>query len=287
MRTQVIRVCALMVCFCFASASMAYAESATSTSPAIILAKVLDPSVDPAHYLVSEKFDGVRAVWDGEVFRFRSGNVINAPAWFLAKLPRTPLDGELWLARGKFETLSGYVRKIDPVDDEWRQIKYLIFELPRAPGTFEERYRQIQSIIKQADWPQLVAVEQFRVSDRTALQRKLDAVMKNGGEGLMLHRADAPYVTGRSDALLKLKPLDDTEAKVVEHMPGKGKYAGMLGALRVEAPDGKRFIIGTGFSDAVRRNPPPVGATITYTYRGLTSGGVPRFASYLRVREVF
>lgn len=287
MRTRVIRVCALMVCFCCAAVSMAYVESATSTPPAIIHAKVLDPSVDPAHYLVSEKFDGVRAVWDGEVFRFRSGNVINAPAWFLAKLPRTPLDGELWLARGKFETLSGYVRKIDPVDDEWRQIKYLIFELPRAPGTFEERYRQIQSIIKQADWPQLVAVEQFRVSDRTALQRKLDAVMKNGGEGLMLHRADAPYVTGRSDALLKLKPLDDTEAKVVEHMPGKGKYAGMLGALRVEAPDGKRFIIGTGFSDAVRRNPPPVGATITYTYRGLTSGGVPRFASYLRVREVF
>ncbi|MEO8101619.1 MAG: DNA ligase [Betaproteobacteria bacterium] len=287
MQAGTIRFYALVVCLCIAAAPMAHAESAASTPPAIILARVLDPSVDPAQYLVSEKFDGVRAIWDGEAFRFRSGNAINAPTWFLSRLPKVPLDGELWLGRGKFETLSGYVRKADPVDDEWRQIKYLIFELPRASGTFEERYRQIQAIVRQADWPQLVAVEQYRVSDRAELKRKLDAVMNTGGEGLMLHRADAPYMTGRSDVLLKLKPLDDTEAKVVGHIPGKGKFAGMLGALRVEAPDGKRFTIGTGFTDAVRKSPPPVGTTITYTYRGLTRAGVPRFASYLRIREVF
>lgn len=265
----------------------AQTAAAAASPPAIVLAKVLDPSVDPADYFVSEKFDGVRAIWDGEVLRFRSGNVVNAPAWFIAKLPKQSLDGELWLAREKFEVLSGYVRKTDPVDEEWRQIKYQIFELPGAPGRFEERYARIQAIVKQAAWPQLVAVHQFRVSDRAELKRKFDGVVKAGGEGLMLHRADALYVTGRSDALLKLKPLDDTEAIVVEHIPGKGKYAGMLGALRVEAPDGKRFTIGTGFTDAVRRDPPPVGSTITYTYRGLTRTGVPRFASYWRVRERF
>jgi DNA ligase 1 len=265
----------------------AQAASAAASPPAIVLAKVLDPSVDPADYFVSEKFDGVRAIWDGEVLRFRGGNVVNAPAWFIAKLPKQSLDGELWLAREKFEVLSGYVRKTDPVDEEWRQIKYQIFELPGAPGRFEERYARIQAIVKQAAWPQLVAVQQFRVSDRAELKRKFDAVVKAGGEGLMLHRADALYVTGRSDVLLKLKPLDDTEAIVVAHIPGKGKYAGMLGALRVEAPDGKRFTIGTGFTDAMRRDPPPVGTTITYTYRGLTRTGVPRFASYWRVREKF
>ena len=287
MRASVYRLLALVFGFTVAGSGFVFAAAGAASPPAIILAKVLDASVDPAQYLISEKFDGVRAIWDGKALRFRSGNSVNAPAWFIAKLPPTPLDGELWLARGKFDTLSGYVRKTEPVDDEWRQIRYLIFELPRAPGTFEERYRQIQAIARQADWAQLVAVEQFRVSDRAALKRRLDAVMKIGGEGLMLHRADAPYVTGRSDVLLKLKPLDDTEAVVVEHIPGKGKYAGLLGALRVEAPDGKRFTIGTGFSDAVRRNPPPVGTTITYTYRGLTSTGVPRFASYLRLREAF
>ena len=131
------------------------------------------------------------------------------------------------------------------------------------------------------------AVEQFRVSNRKELQSKLDVVVKQGGEGLMLHLADAPYITGRSDVLLKLKPTLDTEAKVVGHISGKGKYTGLLGALEMQTPQGKRFRIGTGFSDAVRKNPPAIGTIITYKYNGLTKKGVPRFASYLRVRQEF
>lgn len=261
---------------------------AASASPALLLANDLGPQVNPANYLVSEKYDGVRAIWDGKRLHFRSGRTVNAPAWFIAKLPVQALDGELWLARGRFETLSGIVRKSEPQDGEWRQLKYMIFELPNAPGTFFERAQRIKEIVAQAQWPQLVAVEQFRVVDRVILKRKLDEVVRSGGEGLMLHLADAPYVTGRSDVLLKLKPLQDTEAVVIAHVPGKGKYQGMMGALRVEMPSSKRrFLIGTGFTDEVRKNPPPISTTITYTYRGLTQTGLPRFASYLRVREDF
>lgn len=255
--------------------------------PPLLLANVLGPQVDPAAYLVSEKFDGVRAHWDGKVLRFRSGRTVAAPRWFLDRLPPQALDGELWLDRGRFEELSGFVRKAEPVDTEWRQIRYLIFELPQAPGSFAERARRIQEIVAATAWPQLLAVDQFRVTDRAELQRKLEEVLRQGGEGLMLHLAEAPYLTGRSDVLLKLKPLLDTEAVVVAHLPGKGKFAGLLGALRVEMPGGKRFTIGTGFTDAVRKNPPPVGTPITYTYRGLTKQGLPRHASYLRVREEF
>ena len=123
------------------------------------------------------------------------------------------------------------------------------------------------------------------MKDRAALKRELDAVVKNKGEGLMLHLAEAPYVTGRSDALLKLKPLLDTEATVIELVPGKGKYAGKMGALWVETKAGVRFKLGTGFSDAVRANPPSVGTPVTYTYRNITPSGKPRFASFLRVRD--
>jgi len=258
-----------------------------ANAPALLLANELGPHVDPAKYLVSEKFDGARALWDGRDLRFRSGRPVNAPAWFVAKLPAEPLDGELWLGRGQFETLSGIVRKTEAQDDEWRQIKYMIFELPNATGTFAERAQRIKEIVARAKWPQLVAVQQFRVADRTVLKKKLDEVVRGGGEGLMLHFADAPYVTGRSDVLLKLKPLQDTEAVVIEHVPGKGKYVGIMGALRVRTPDGKVFLIGTGFTDEVRKKPPPLGTTITYTYRGLTKTGLPRFASYLGVREEF
>ena len=217
------------------------ARHSGNASPPLLLANELGPQVNPANYLVSEKYDGVRAIWNGKVLRFRSGRAVNAPAWFIAKLPAQALDGELWLARGRFEALSGIVRKTEPQDDEWQQMKYMIFELPDAPGTFAERAQRIKEIVAKAQWPQLVAVEQFRVTDRAALKRKLDEVVRGGGEGLMLHLADAPYVTGRSDALLKLKLLQDTEAVVIEHIPGKGKYQGMMGALRVKMPRWQAF----------------------------------------------
>jgi len=272
---------------CLLLVQTGYAQTENPAAARALLANVANLDIDPAPYLISEKYDGVRALWDGQQLRARSGNLINAPAWFLAKLPPQKLDGELWLGRGQFEQLSGFVRKTTPVDSEWRQIKYMIFELPDAPGTFEQRYQQIKQVVAATNWPQLVAVEQFRLPDNAALRRKLNEIVRAGGEGLMLHRADAPYVTGRSDALLKLKPLNDAEATVIGYVPGKGKYEGKMGALQVELPDGTRFQIGTGFTDAVRANPPAIGTLITFTYRGLTKNGLPRFASYLRVREKF
>lgn len=287
MRTQLIKLWILLAAWSFISCFASVDPAKSASAPALLLAKELGPNVDPAKYLVSEKYDGARAVWDGKTLRFRSGRAVPAPSWFTAKLPPQALDGELWLGRGRFDALSGIVRKSEPVDDEWRQIKYMIFELPDAPGNFAARAERIKEIVAKTNWPQLIAVEQFRVANRAVLKNILDEVVRGGGEGLMLHLADATYVTGRSDALLKLKPLQDTEADVIEHVAGKGKYTGMLGALRVRTPQGKVFLLGTGFTDEVRKNPPPVGATVTYTYRGLTKTGLPRFASYLRLREEF
>ena len=262
----------------------AWSQSPAPPVTALLLANVYAGQIDPSLYLVSEKYDGVRAVWDGRTLRFRSGRSVAAPLWFTARLPAQPLDGELWLGRGRFEQLSGIVRKEQPVDEEWRQVRYMVFELPEGEGTFAQRALRIQSLVAQAGWPMLQAVEQSPVSDRASLQRRLTQIVAQGGEGLMLHLADAPYSTGRSDVLLKLKPYLDTEAIVVAHLPGKGKYSGQMGALRLQMPDGRRFNLGTGFSDAERREPPALGSSVTYRYRDLTSNGLPRFASFLRVR---
>ena len=75
------------------------------------------------------------------------------------------------------------------------------------------------------------------------------------------------------------------QARVLAHLPGKGRHAGRMGALWVEMPTGQRFRLGAGFNDADRDHPPPVGAWVTYRFRGTHDGGLPRFASYLRVRE--
>lgn len=77
------------------SYSSTAALAAESKAPPLLIANELGAQTDPAKYLVSEKYDGVRAVWDGKTLRFCSGRAVDAPAWFIAKLPPHALDGEL------------------------------------------------------------------------------------------------------------------------------------------------------------------------------------------------
>lgn len=268
----------------FATAAAAAGPCPADAARPLLLAEETDGNIDPAGWLVSEKYDGVRALWDGQRLRFRSGATVAAPAWFLARLPTTPLDGELWLGRGRFDALSGLVRRAEPEDAGWRELSYMLFELPDAPGRFADRAAELARIAAATRWPQLQAVPQATIESRRALGDRLEAVIRAGGEGLMLHRADAPYVGGRSRVLFKLKPQQDADAIVVAHLPGQGRHAGRLGSLRVRRDDGTEFRLGTGFSDAQRADPPPLGSTVTFTHRGLTPQGLPRFASFLRVR---
>ena len=165
------------------------------------LAMPWPPGRSPQGFSVSEKFDGVRAVWDGQVLRFRSGRVIAAPAWFLSALPREALDGELWLGRGTFDRLSGAVRKAAPDDEAWRAVKYLVFDAPGHAAPFAQRVAFLQSTLAQAQQPWLVPVAQREVKDARALQALLLDTVRQGGEGLMLHRSDALLQAGRTDPL--------------------------------------------------------------------------------------
>jgi DNA ligase-1 len=256
-----------------------------ATATQVQLALVWPHARSPQGFLVSEKLDGVRAVWDGQVLRFRSGRVIAAPAWFLSALPQMALDGELWIGRGSFDRLSGVVRQSEPDDTAWREVKYLVFDAPGHAAPFAERVRFVATALAQVNLPWLLPVAQHEVKDARALQALLRSTVQQGGEGLMLHRADALWRPGRSDALFKLKFELDEEGLVVGHQPGKGRLAGMTGALMLQMPSGQRFALGSGLSDVMRRNPPPVGAWVTYRFRDRTPSGLPRFASFLRVRE--
>lgn len=243
------------------------------------------PGIDPRGCLVSEKLDGVRAVWDGQQLRFRSGRVVPAPRWFTEALPSVALDGELWAGRGRFDEVSGMVRRTSPDDASWQALRLMVFDLPGAAGDFAARVARIAALAADTRSEAWAAVEQTRVPDPAALQRWLDRVVRGGGEGLVLHRADAPWSPGRSSAVWKLKPLHDAEAQVLAHEPGQGRLAGLMGALRVRTAGGVEFRLGSGFTDAQRRDPPAVGSWVSYTHRGVTPAGVPRFASYWRAHE--
>jgi DNA ligase 1 len=260
----------------------------TNTAPPTLMplhARNAPANLSPQGYLISEKLDGVRALWDGTQLRFRSGGLIPAPSWFTAKLPATPLDGELWMGRGQFDALSGAVRQQQPDDALWRSIRYMVFDQPAGTASFSERLAELRQAVASAAWPQLVAVEHFTLDNSAQLAAKLTEVVAAGGEGLVLHHAQSRLANPHNDQLYKLKPLYDAEATVVGHTAGHGKYQGMLGALEVQTDDGQRFKIGTGLSDAQRQSPPAIGSRVTYSYQGLTPSGKPRFARFVRLHS--
>lgn len=265
------------------------ARPANASAPPLMLAQIgpvhAERIAGLADYWVSEKYDGVRGYWDGQRLWTRSGEPIATPAWFTAHWPNTPLDGELWAGRGRFAQAVSTIRQQTPDDAAWRALRYMVFDLPAHPGPFTERRLALQQALTPLAQPWVQAVAHEPAPDAASLQAHLSATVAAGGEGLMLNRGSAPYRASRSDDLLKLKPHDDADALVLAHLPGQGKHAGRLGALLVQTADGQRLKLGTGFSDAEREQPPAVGSWISFRYRGLTAQGVPRFASFLRVRS--
>lgn len=254
-------------------------------APALLLANVYRPGMRLADYWVSEKYDGVRGYWDGHTLRTRGGETVVAPAWFIAGWPDTPMDGELWAGRGRFSHAQSTVRQQQPDDAAWREMRFMVFDLPAHGGTFDQRLPALNKLVEALDQAWVQAVPQQRVASDAALQKLLLRTVRAGGEGLMLHRGASMYRAGRSDDLIKVKTHEDTEARVVAHLPGQGRHAGRLGALVVEMPSGQRFRLGAGLTDAERDHPPPVGSWVTYRFRGTHDSGVPRFASFVRVRE--
>jgi DNA ligase-1 len=281
------RILLVLLLSCLSSLSCLAAgtpQAAPPAPPPLMLATHHRPGVDVADYWVSEKLDGVRGRWDGRRLHTRGGQPVAAPAWFTAGWPRVAMDGELWIGRGRFDQASTLVRTGSPGDPGWRRMRFMVFDLPAHGGSFETRLRRLRALTAAARVAWLQPVPQFRLATEDELQARLRQTVEAGGEGLMLHRRGALYRVGRSDDLLKLKLQDDAEARVVGHAPGKGKYAGMLGALVLRLPDGRQFRLGSGFTDAQRSNPPPLGSLVTYRYNGLTRTGLPRFARFLRLR---
>lgn len=242
------------------------------------------------HYLVSEKYDGVRAIWKNNVLMTKNGNTISAPKWFTQDLPNYWLDGELWIARNSFERVSSIVLKDKPIEIEWRLVKYMIFDMPGISGPFETRYEHYSEFINSLNLYHVKPVIQHHVASKKMLYLLLNRLVEKGAEGLILHKKYSVFEPGRSDNVLKLKLYNDDEAKVIGYVEGKGRNKGRMGSLIVEYPLTKskkvRFKIGTGFSDLDRMKPPELGSIITFKYYGFTNNGVPRFASYYREEQI-
>lgn len=310
-------------------------------------------------YVMSEKLDGVRAIWDGENLKSRSGRIFSVPKCWLDKLPPFGLDGELFIDRGRFEEVLSIVSRGENECEqckceEWQKVGYFIFDVPNCDDflnadlkktnlsktdssnikscTLLERLAVLEIWLKNSENLQrdfsldsslkieqksmLHIIPQIFIDSQKELDSKLKEVIKGGGEGLVIRKNNAPYERFRTPNAMKLKGYEDAECVVVAHNIGKGKYANALGSITCEslelpksnvskstlqtnAPATKksksinhstnptiekiRFKIGSGFSDKMRANPPPLGTIITYKYYGTTKNGLPRFPIFLRI----
>ena len=256
-------------------------EKQKLNGPKLLLAEHWHQEIDPTDYHMSVKLDGCRALFRNNEFISRQGNVFHAPSFFKAGMPDVTLDGEAWLARRSFEKTMSIVRSLD-AGDRWKDIKYVVFDAPEFDGTFEERLAYLNSLNLP---PHVIIHPHIRCKGKQHLQDELHKAVMQGDEGLMLREPGSRYVGRRSNTLLKAKLFQDMDATVREYVPGKGRHKNRMGGLIVVLDNGIDFHLGTGFTDDIRESPPPIGSKITFSYTELSSYGVPKCASFLRIRK--
>ncbi|KAI8621317.1 hypothetical protein BC830DRAFT_277038 [Chytriomyces sp. MP71] len=271
----------------FSAKKRAKREETKAKQPALLLADKWDEAkTDPTGWWVSEKLDGVRALWDHERGEFvsRLGNVFTAPDWFKDTMPeKESLDGELFVGRGKFSETVSVVKTIN--SPHWKKITYQVFDSPTMSKLpFEDRIARLKALYPPDQTPTVHIVAQENCKDKAHVLQLLREVEAKGGEGLMLRQPRSLYVGKRSATLLKVKSFYDAEAVVIGYEAGKGKNNGVVGSLKCRMACGKEFKVGTGLSDAERSKPPKVGVIVTYRFQELTLDGVPRFPSFVGER---
>ena len=285
--------------FIFMSNTTFSNDEVEKTKPDLMLLKSFDSNIDVNGWVMSEKLDGVRAYWNGSHLISRQGNIFNTPAWFTKGFPYFELDGELWLGRNQFESTVSIVRKKTP-DKRWKNIAYHVFEVPNQPGSLLDRLEVLKTFLTHQNNTFLRVIEQREITSNNMVSIELNRVLNLGGEGLVVRNPKTTYKTGRLNSALKVKLKQDAECIVSGYINGKGKYQGMVGALRCDLipaqvdrlfPKLKRdkvvtIKIGSGLTDKQRKMPPKIGATITFQYIGLTKNGLPRFPVFLRERLV-
>ncbi|HHF4609827.1 TPA: DNA ligase [Haemophilus influenzae] len=233
-------------------------------------------------WVMSEKLDGVRGYWNGKQLLTRQGQPLSPPAYFIKDFPPFAIDGELFSERNHFEEISSITKSFK--GDGWEKLKLYVFDVPDAEGNLFERLAKLKAHLLEHPTTYIEIIEQIPVKDKTHLYQFLAQVENLQGEGVVVRNPNAPYERKRSSQILKLKTARDEECTVIAHHKGKGQFENVMGALTCKNHRGE-FKIGSGFNLNERENSPQIGSVITYKYRGLTSRGKPRFATYWREKK--
>jgi DNA ligase-1 len=175
-----------------------------------MLAKTFDGR-DVSGWWISEKLDGVRAIWTGTELRSRAGVLFNPPDWFTDQLPAgVALDGELWAGRGTLGLTVGAINSKHNAAAKWRAVRFMVYDAPLSAGGFEDRLAAAEAAVGGSTIAEVLG--QRRCAGRSDCAAFLSDVLAQGGEGAMLRRPGSAYEFKRSAAMLKLKPGEGADA---------------------------------------------------------------------------
>lgn len=234
---------------------------------------------DTKGWFMSEKLDGIRAYWNGKELLSKNGNRIHAPLSFTKNFPNFPLDGELWTKRDDFSNIQSIVLDKIP-SKQWNQITYNIFESPKSMGDFRDRLKKVKDWFSENKNKNIIIIKQIVCKDKKHLYSYLEEIIKLKGEGLIVKNPNLPYIAKRSSNSLKVHTYQDMEGEVIKINYTKN----LMKSLTLELKSGVRFKLGSGFTKKERRNHPEVGDMVTFKFLRLNKNGIPRFASFKRVR---
>ena len=232
-------------------------------------------------YVMSEKKDGIRGVWDGKTLKSKRGKPLFAPANFLKSLPSFSLDGELWLSYQSIEKTANIVLDKIPNNAQWDEITYFVFDAPSLceSCTLLERVEILQKKLKNNK--RVKVIPQIPIKNRAHLESYFQEIVQKGGEGLILRNNKKPFIA------YKYKPYCENKCKITGYT--KGKKEGQIGAILCKAMiKGKEKIIkiGSGLSVKNRENPPQIGSLIAYKHNGYTKNDLPRFPVFLKIESL-
>lgn len=216
---------------------------------------------NPTEWLVSEKLDGVRALWDGSTLLSRNGIVFVPPQAFLDALPRGlpwVLDGELYISHSTpLEQLVSVLR-----GNTWLGVRFLVFDAQIDGMPYSERLQAINKTPYTGG-----VIPQVPVRSHEDIATRVRTI---NGEGIVVRHRDGIYEFGkRSRHVLKHKRVFVADGVVVSHDHS-------------QATIGVSVLGGIANIVSPRQPPPIIGSQVRVRYYGLTAKNAkPRGASLI------
>lgn len=200
---------------------------------------------------ISEKLNGIRAIWNPAEQRFNTKKGKFWHHWMTQKIwcyhlpPNIAVDGEFFvrgLSLGQLTSRASVKLLADP----GAPLEYHVYDVHSNGMTVEQRMETLKRILTNSPAHVKLLDQTYCDTLQQVNNIAIELGLKNS-EGLVARTAGYTYAAGCiSPYMQKLKFMQDDDVTVIGFTEGKGKFRGTLGAMQVRDGEGRVFDIGGG-----------------------------------------